>query len=246
MIIPSYIGTYPNEKYIERRQNNLKILTDNVIETQQFGLNDNYLCTIDLIQTTKQNFLYSCISVFNRKRDLVIKVDRTAFESWICLVDDHPANGKDYFLAGEDTQGYTVYNLTDNTGYCYLPSDVAKGNSFVWHEVVPSPSGLFLAVIGSYFNSDLQLVFYDFSSPESLPLAEINRHHFIEYDEVEGWDGDNSLLLKSYKYFRRSDRKSVNELSNEEKEFLAENPQLVEQVIQVEKYSRTLKENVVD
>ena len=101
-----------------------------------------------------------------------------------------------------------------------------------------------LAVIGSYLQSDLQLAFYDFSNPNSLPLPEINRHYFIEFDEVEGWQGEEIFTLKSVKYFRKSDGKPFENLPENECNYLLTSSDLHKEVVQFNKYTKTKKEDV--
>lgn len=246
MIVPSYVGTYPKEKYLERRNNIIKMISNVVTETQEFRLTDNYLCSIDLVETNKPGVLFTVVNLYNKNSELVVRTQRNAFECWVCLVDDHPTNGNDYFICGEDHQGYTIFNLTKDKGYSYLSNDISKGNSFVWLEVIPSPSGMSLAVIGSYFQSDIELVFYDFSNPEELPLKEINRHHFVEFDEIEGWIGEEFFSLRSYKLFRANDKKPFDQIPLHERERLLQIPGAFEEVVQIDKYSKSVKEKIVD
>ena len=53
MIVPSYAGTYPQEKYNEKRKTISNMMTDNIIESQEFSLGKNYLCLIDLVETKR-------------------------------------------------------------------------------------------------------------------------------------------------------------------------------------------------
>jgi len=111
MIIPSYVGTYSKDKYLERRKNTLDCMTENVAETQEFVLSQHYFCTIDMVQTKKSGVCYTIINLFDKDRKNIVRLERNSLEAWVCLIDDHPSNKKDYFLAGEDHQGYSVFNL---------------------------------------------------------------------------------------------------------------------------------------
>lgn len=246
MIIPSYVGTYPKDKYLERRKKTVNLFTKNITDSQEFSLSKNYFCIIDMVETTKKNISFTKISLFDWKRKLIIQIERNTLETWICLIDDHPITKKDYFLAGEDIQGYSVYNINDKIAYSYISDDIGKGKAFEWHEVIPSPSGLSIAVIGSYFRSPLELVFYDFSNPDSLPLKELNRHHLIDYDEVEGWQDEDIFSLAIVNYFRKGDGMPFEELHPDECDFLLKNPDLFERTVHLNKYSKIIKESVVD
>jgi hypothetical protein len=102
----------------------------------------------------------------------------------------HP-NGFEYLLCGEDYQGYSVICLDTGENKTYFPPEAFDGTGFCWATVHPSPDGLTLAVEGCYWACPYELVFYDFSSPQDIPLLEIAR--IEDYFDATGWE-DNTTF----------------------------------------------------
>ncbi len=105
----------------------------------------------------------------------------------------HPS-GDMYFLCSEDYQGYSVINLDLGTSQVFFPEAGYEGWGFCWTAVYPSPDGLVLAVDGCYWGCPYEMVFFDFSDPTHLPLAEIGRCSDIA-DPVIGWVDNQAFVL---------------------------------------------------
>lgn len=115
--------------------------------------------------------------------DVIAEVKRNYHYFWFEWVEDHP-NGKDYLLCGEDYQGYTVVDLMDGLVHNYLPESAKQGAGFCWIGVDGSEKTK-LVVEGCYWAFPYEVVEYDFSNPETLPLPELSRRDLIEEDEEE-------------------------------------------------------------
>lgn len=136
----------------------------------------------------------------------------------------HP-NGCEYLLCGEDYQGYSVINLTRERTTVYFPEEGHRGVGFCWTAAYPSPDGLMLAVDGCYWACPYEVVFYDFRSPDDLPLAELDRIGSL--DSCEGWSDNDTFVLTRDVEFRLSDGAPYESLTDEEQEPLDDDSSLV-------------------
>ncbi len=149
-------------------------------------------------------------------RKIIADVKRNIDHFWHTWVD-HP-NGNEYLLCGEDYQGYSVVNLTQETYQVYFPDEGYKGIGFCWVGAYPSPDKLMLAVYGCFWACPYDIVFYDFRQPDNLPYEELGR--ISELNTCEGWlDNETFVLTKSVE-FRKSDGLPYEQLSEEEQDVL--------------------------
>lgn len=139
----------------------------------------------------------------------------------------HP-NGCEYLLCGEDYQGYTVINLTRGRINTYFPENGYDGMGFCWTAVLPSPDGLRLAVEGCYWACPYQLVIFDFSQPETLPLRELAR--FDSVSESYTWIDNTHFQCEQDVEVRTSDGTPYDELPVEEQALLDDRPELISTV----------------
>jgi hypothetical protein len=139
------------------------------------------------------------------------------------------ANGNEYLLCGEDYQGYSVINLTQETYKVFFPESGYKGFGFCWASVYPSPDGLVLAVDGCYWACPYEIVFFDFSNPASLPLPEIERCDEVT-DPVIGWVDNETFVFTISYAVRKSDRTRYKDLSDEEQDLIDKDTSQLEEV----------------
>jgi hypothetical protein len=144
--------------------------------------------------------------------EIIADVKRNYEHFWHAWVEH--SNGNEYLLCGDDYQGYTVINLTQETMNSYLPPEALKGYGFCWVVVHPSPDGLTLAVDGCYWAAPYELVLYDFSDPSTLPLPEFKRFEGIE--NVIGWEDNIAIIFECHYDTRASDGVKYSDLSPEE------------------------------
>lgn len=171
----------------------------------------DYHLEVSFYKTCKGCWSYSRGIVSKNGREIAdIKRNYSSFwHTWV----DHP-NGKKYLLCGEDYQGYSVVNLTDETYQAYLPEAAHKGYGFCWTEAKAPPSGKLLAVAGCYWACPYEIVIYDFSTPDILPYKEIAR---IDLNgEFKGWQDEDNLIVVEEIDTRKSDGKRWSELTKEE------------------------------
>ncbi len=152
---------------------------------------------------------------------VIADVRRNYGHFWHAWVE-HP-NGNEYLLCGEDYQGYSVVNLTEETYNVFFPESGYKGFGFCWVNVYPSPDGLVLAVDGCYWACPYEVVFFDFSNPAVLPLPEIERCNGVT-DPVIGWVDNDTFAFSVYYDIRKSDGARYDDLSEEEQNALDADP----------------------
>ena len=119
---------------------------------------------------------------------------------------EHP-NGFEYLLCGEDYQGYTVINLDERSIKSFFPESAYDGHGFCWAKVYASPGGNILAVDGCYWACPYELVLYDFTEPDILPLRELSRTEDLM--ESEGWLNESTFVLSREVECRKSDGKTI-------------------------------------
>jgi hypothetical protein len=137
----------------------------------------------------------------------------------------HPS-GDEYLLCGEDYQGYTVVNLTQERLQTYFPESGYHGGGFCWAQVFPSPDGLMLAVAGCYWGGTYQVVFYDFKNPEVLPLPELLR--IDDLADSLGWKDNKTFVMTQEIDVRKSDGVPYNSLTEEEQDTLDSDDNLID------------------
>jgi|NOAtaT_7_FD_contig_31_675860_length_1105_multi_3_in_0_out_0_1 hypothetical protein len=123
-----------------------------------------------------------------------------------------------YLIAGEDYQGYTVVNLETETSNVYFPEAAFKGHGFCWAAIYGVVNNK-LIVEGCYWGGPYEVVIYDFSNPEVLPLTELNRFDVDGYVRVEG----DTIIIEQELEYRKSDGKFYNDLSDDEQKTLDNN-----------------------
>lgn len=218
-----------DEKYLERRKNIEKVFVpaNKVNDSKRIvsSPDGNFQFEYHRYSTGPKTWEYSrCVvsRVLDGKIIADIKRNYSAF--WHVWVN-HP-NGNQYFLCGEDYQGYSVVNLTTGGYHAYFPEAGYKGAGFCWAFVYPSPDGLVLAVDGCYWACPYDLVFYDFREPEKLPYPELGR--FDNISDSSGWLDNETFELKKELELRKSDGALYESLSDEEMEILDKDRSLVE------------------
>jgi hypothetical protein len=136
------------------------------------------------------------------------------------------SNGFEYLLCGEDYQGYTVINLDKRITNSFFPKSAYEGHGFCWAKVYPSPNGNILAVEGCYWACPYELVLYDFSEPDVLPLKELSRTN--DLGDSDGWISENTFVMSREVECRKSDGKPYNDLEEKEQDRLDSDANLVE------------------
>ncbi|WP_339312751.1 hypothetical protein [Paenibacillus sp. FSL M7-0896] len=94
------------------------------------------------------------------------------------------AQGKEYLLCGLDYQGYSIIDLSGRETRHYVPEAAYEGHGFCWAEIIYFEQKELVVVDGCYWAAPYELVFYDFSSPMSLPYPELFR---VEVDSILNW-----------------------------------------------------------
>lgn len=102
----------------------------------------------------------------------------------------------EYFLFGEDYQGYSVLNLGDGTLETHFPEAGYGGAGFCWAQVTPSPDGQTLAVEGCVWACPYQLALVDFANAMALPLRTLALIDDLAH--VSHWLDNRTLSYATY------------------------------------------------
>jgi hypothetical protein len=84
-------------------------------------------------------------------------------------------NGNEYLVCGEDYQGYTIINCTHGSVKTFIPEGWLKGCGFCWADYKYDACTNHLIVDGCYWAAPYEIVTYDFSDPDIVPLTELSR-----------------------------------------------------------------------
>ena len=178
---------------------------------------------------THQNYYYSRGFVSKiADGQIIADIKRNYSSFWHSWVE-HP-NGNEYLLCGEDYQGYSVVNLTQETYQSYFPDEAYQGSGFCWVAAYPSPDSLMLAIDGCIWACPYELVFYDFREPDNLPYKELG--HIDLLRECEGWLNNETFVLNREVEIRKSDEVPCEQLSEEEQKILQADGSLVDYKIE--------------
>jgi hypothetical protein len=167
---------------------------------------------------------------------IIADVKRNYSSFWHSWVEH--SNGNEYLLCGEDYQGYSVVNLTQETYQSYFPDEAYQGSGFCWVAAYPSPDKLMLAVDGCFWACPYEIVFYDFQQPDKLPYKEIERVDVNNLKDCEGWLDNETFVFNRQFKVRKSDGVSYEQLSKEEQVFWHANHYLTEDKVENVKAKR--------
>ena len=176
----------------------------------------HYKAVITRHATSPGCWSYTKAKVYQEGSDQPIAEIRRNYSSmWTAWVENHPANGHSYLLAGEDYQGQTVVDLTTGEKRNGRPKSAGYGFGFCWVAATPSPDGTMVAVEGCFWACPYEVVIYDFSRPDECPpFVEIHRES--NHDDFKGWHSDNTCDIGSRKEVRKSDGKEVDDIEGDE------------------------------
>tara|TARA_B100000745_G_scaffold242051_1_gene164404 strand:+ start:1157 stop:2461 length:1305 start_codon:yes stop_codon:yes gene_type:complete len=107
----------------------------------------------------------------NTSGQILLSFYRNYDSLWHFFVENHPSNGHDYLISGEDYQGHTVFNLTTGEKKTFIPTQAYLG--YGW---CPTGVGLFaqmgpklyLRAVGCYWACPFQMHLWDFSDPDAV------------------------------------------------------------------------------
>jgi len=146
----------------------------------------NYFLSLSLCETKPGCWSYTR-GVVTDTSDKVIADIKRNYAAFPFLWVTHP-NGYEYLVCGEDYQGYTVVNVTKGTSQTYVPEGWLKGAGFCWTGYKFDAEKVQLIVDGCYWACPYEIVTYDFSNPDVLPLPELKREDMPDEDEDDNDD----------------------------------------------------------
>lgn len=132
--------------------------------------------------------------------------------SWKCYDDSssffrliHHSDGNDYLLFRQELYGFSVYNITTDESFQYLPKEsFGEGETFIWTDVSYHAENNLLAVSGCYWACPWSVYIVDFASPLSVPKFQLDIRDYIDgaagCEEIDDLDFetwlDDGVLLK--------------------------------------------------
>jgi len=160
--------------------------------------------------------------VLDAKGKLIHAIFRNDVDFPFLFVEDH-SDGNDYLICAEDLQTHTVIRLNTGERLDYVSEKSKRNMEFSWQRFFVSPDMKKMAIEGTAKHKHNELVeyseirFYNFENPLILPYYEISDRITCPYENIEGWEEDNSSLLVSFLEERRkSDQKSFIDLTRKE------------------------------
>ena len=124
----------------------------------------------------------------------------------------------DYFICGENYQGYSIIDLDKEEQSIYFPEEGFKGGGFCWAHIYGISNNK-LVIEGCYWGGSYEVVVYDFSNPNVLPLPELERFDVDGKVTLIG----NVLTIEQELEYRKSDGLFYNDLSDDEQKVLNDN-----------------------
>ena len=117
------------------------------------------------------------------------------------ILINHQAGNK-YFIYRQELYGYSVFDLTNNKAFQYLPQCVLDNREyFIWTDVHYNPLNNIAAISGCIWACPWSTLLVDFSEPMSEPKFQLDVINCLDkgydiYDDADfvKWDGDALVL----------------------------------------------------
>lgn len=226
-----------NEKYISWRKEILAFfkLSNKIKESGKiYSPSGKFYLTISSYKTGENTWEYTRGVIKNvETQEKIADIKRNYSHFWYSWCEHR--NGNEYLLCGEDYQGQTIVNVTKKETYNYFPEAGFDGHGFCWANVYLSPNKNILAVEGCYWAAPYDIVFFDFTKPDKLPLKEIKRVENV--GGIKGWNNEGEFVYEREIEIRKSDGVLYEELSDDEQDILDNNQDLVDYKIEIMKTS---------
>lgn len=210
------------DHYKEKREKLQEYIKDKpVVYNEEFvSPSGRYRLQIGTIQSSeKRHWDYSIGKVDDmNNNETLFTVHRNYPHFWHTFVKH--SNGNEYLLCGEDYQGYTVINLTEREEQVVRNEGADTGSGFCFANVIPSPDGNTLAVDGCYWACPYDIVFYDFTEPDVVPLNKLSMMPGYLEDAEYYWEDNNTFVARMSVDVRKSDGVHYDDLTEEEQEIL--------------------------
>ncbi len=174
---------YNSEAYQKSKLDLEKYYTEeNFVSSGEHVEFNNYSLDISYYKTEEGCWNVSR-GIISKNNNIIVDIKRN-YSSFLYLFFCH-SNNNDYLICGEDYQGYTIVNLSTGKTNTYIPETWSKGWGFCWISIEDYDDKI--KVEGCYWGAPYEIVIYDFSNPDVLPLPEIDRY-YTDPDEDEDDD----------------------------------------------------------
>lgn len=166
---------FNSKEYKETREHIERyFIEENLIKTKKIILEDNY--TLEISEyNTKKGYFNVTRGIIKNGDEIIADIKRN-YSAFPYYFVKHK-NGKLYLLCGEDYQGYTIVNITDKTTQTFIPEEWKNGVGFCWIEMDDyDEDDNQLRVEGCIWGWPYEVIKYDFSNPDVIPLPILERY----------------------------------------------------------------------
>jgi len=119
----------------------------------------------------------------------IARVDRNHDYFWYRFFNH--SNGSSYLVCGEDYQGLTVIDMTQESRADFVDETASRGFGFcIVDAAFDSEYAPVLSVMGCIWSGPFERISYDISSPMNLPWPEIGRRDTNTEDPEENSDSE--------------------------------------------------------
>jgi hypothetical protein len=163
---------FKSAKYKEKKRDMEKyFIKQNLKYTEPLIEFNGYTLEISHYKT-KDNVLYTSDytrGIIKNGNEVIADIKRNYYDFPYLFIEHQ--NGKLYLLCAEDHKGYTIINLTDKTITTYIPDVLSLGAGLSWEKIIEyNKYSNKLTVVGSINGFLDEIIIYDFSTPDSIPL----------------------------------------------------------------------------
>lgn len=163
---------FNSEEYQKRRKEREQyFVEENLIKTDKLIIWNDYTLEVSYYKT-KKGYSDFTRGIVKKNNEIIADVKRNYNYFIYCFAERE--NGEKYMLCGEDYQGYTVINLLEKTTNTYIPSAWEFGGGFCWIDIDYYDDEL--RVEGCVWGGPFEIIRYDFSDPNKLPLTILERY----------------------------------------------------------------------
>jgi hypothetical protein len=103
-----------------------------------------------------------------KERVKLAEIRRNYYTFWHFLYENHPADGNDYLLCGEDYQGLTLVNLITGEVRHHFPEEGFKGHGWCTADIERTEDPTILKAVGCFWACPYNIRLLDFSNPDAF------------------------------------------------------------------------------
>ncbi|MBK5145659.1 hypothetical protein I2494_18455 [Budviciaceae bacterium BWR-B9] len=189
------------EKYQTQRKEQETIFTAaNFQDSEVIQLSPEY--RIEKNTYAQHNTSATENTLLNSKNDIIYRYRNLDDSGDFCKLITH-SNGNLYLVFRIELYGYSVFNITENKAFHYIPEE---NETFIWTDILYNPLNNILVVSGCFWACPFGIHILNFSEP-MIETTWVDIHKELEdgydkYDDIDfaRWENDNLILKASEIY----------------------------------------------